>query len=51
MMRLGQSVKVFGYVLLFAGRHNTRELDTIDQMAFLAEGMVGKKLPYKELVS
>ena len=39
------------YVMEFAGRHNVRELDTIDQMIFLAKGMVGKKLPYKELVS
>ncbi len=39
------------YVTEFAGRHNIRELDTIDQMAFLAKGMVGKRLPYKELVS
>ena len=37
------------YVTEFAGRHNTRELDTIDQMAFLAKGMVGKKLSYREL--
>ena len=34
-----------------AGRHNVRELDTIDQMAFLAKGMVGKSLPYKVLVN
>jgi transposase-like protein len=39
------------YVTEFSGRHNTREMDTIDQMAFLAKGMVGKNLPYKELVS
>ena len=39
------------YVTEFAGRHNSREMDTIDQMAFLAKGMVGKKLPYKKLVS
>ena len=39
------------YVTEFSGRHNVRELDTIDQMASLAKGMVGKKLPYKELVS
>lgn len=39
------------YVTEFAGRHNVREFDTIDQMAFLAKGMVGKKLPYKELSS
>ena len=39
------------YVTEFAGRHNVREFDTIDQMAFLAKGMVGKKLPYKKLIS
>ena len=39
------------YVTEFSGRHNVRELDTIDQVAFLAKGIVGKKLPYKELVS
>lgn len=39
------------YVTEFAGRHNVREFDTIDQMAFLAKGMVGKKLPYKKLVN
>ena len=39
------------YVTEFAGRHNVREMDTIDQMALLAKGMVGKKLPYKKLVS
>lgn len=39
------------YVTEFAGRHNVREMDTIDQMEFLAKGMVGKKLPYKVLVS
>ena len=37
------------YVDEFAGRHNVRELDTIDQMAFLAKEMVGKRLSYKEL--
>lgn len=39
------------YVTEFAGRHNVREMDTIDQMEFLAKGMVGKSLPYKKLVS
>ena len=28
-----------------------RELDTIDQMKSVARGFIGKKLPYKELVS
>ena len=39
------------YVTEFAGRHNVREFDTIDQMAFLAKGMAGKRLRYRELVS
>ena len=39
------------YVTEFAGRHNVRGFDTIDQMTFLAKGMIGKKLPYKKLVN
>ena len=39
------------YVTEFAGRHNVRELDTIEQMKAVAKGMVGKKLLYKELIS
>ena len=39
------------YCIEFSGRHNVRELDTIDQMTFLAKGMVGKRLKYKELTS
>lgn len=38
------------YVNEFAGRHNIRSLDTIDQMRFLALGMVGKQLRYKDLI-
>lgn len=39
------------YVTEFTGRHNVREFDTIEQMAFLAKGMVGKHLPYKTLTA
>lgn len=39
------------YVTEFAGRHNVREMDTIDQMAFVAKGIVGKRLKYEELIS
>lgn len=39
------------YITEFAGRHNLRPLDTIDQMKRLAEGMRGKHLPYNDLVS
>ena len=39
------------YVREFAGRNNTRDLDTIDQMTMLARGMVGKRLRYQDLVA
>lgn len=39
------------YINEFAGRHNIRPLDTIDQMKALARGMRGKRLPYKTLVA
>ena len=38
------------YVDEFAGRHNQRESDTIDQMAAMVQGMDGKRLRYKDLV-
>lgn len=34
----------------FAGRHNLRPLDTIDQMAVLAQGALGKRLGYMDLI-
>ena len=34
----------------FAGRHNIRLMDTIDQMKFIVRGMLGKLLPYKDLI-
>ena len=39
------------YVTEFAGRHNLRNADTLDQMAALVRGMVGKRLRYRELVA
>ncbi len=39
------------YVNEFAGRHNIREQDTVDQMAFIARNLVGQRLWYQELVS
>ena len=39
------------YVQEFAGRHNARDLDTIDQIAEVASGMQGKRLKYKALVA
>ena len=39
------------YVNEFAGRHNMRELDTIDQMREVVLGMVGKRLLYRNLTA
>ena len=38
------------YVSEFAGRHNARPMDTIDQMAGMAAGAAGKRLRYAELI-
>ena len=37
------------YVTEFAGRHNIRDADTVDQMITVATGMVGHRLRYKDL--
>ena len=39
------------YVNEFAGRHNTRPADTLDQMAATVSGMVGKRLRYADLIA
>lgn len=39
------------YVNEFAGRHNVRNLDTIQQMAAIALTMVGRRLKYSDLTS
>ena len=39
------------YVGEFAGRHNVREADTVDQMGELAKGMEGKWLRYVDLIA
>ncbi|MDE2736998.1 MAG: IS1595 family transposase [Gemmatimonadota bacterium] len=39
------------YVSEFAGRHNVRDKDTIDQMRDLVAGMTGKRLMYTQLVA
>ena len=38
------------YVKEFAGRHNARQADTIDQMVGIAKRMVGKRLKYEDLI-
>ncbi|MYI67891.1 MAG: IS1595 family transposase [Boseongicola sp. SB0673_bin_14] len=37
------------YVTEFAGRHNVRSWDTIEQMRWIASSMVGRSLSYEEL--
>ena len=39
------------YVTEFTGRHNVRELDTMDQMGELLAGMRGRRLTYPALIS
>ena len=39
------------YVQEFAGRHNVREQDTIEQMAAVTDGMEGKRLTYEQLIA
>ena len=45
------SVKHLGrYSTEFAGRHNDRPLDTSEQMRAMAQGMVGRRLRYEDLI-
>ena len=39
------------YVTEFAGWHNIRDLDAVDQMAFLAQVVIGKRFPCRELTA
>ena len=39
------------YIGEFVGRHNSRPLDTIDQMAGMVRGMEGKRLRYRDLIA
>ena len=39
------------YVDEFAGRHNIRELDTVDQMARITKDMTQKRLRYQDLIA
>ena len=39
------------YVNEFAGRHNVRSADTIDQMQNVFASAVGKRIMYRELIA
>ena len=38
------------YALQFAGRHNVRDMDTVDQMQHVMAGLVGRRLMYNDLI-
>ena len=39
------------YVNEFAGRHNVRSLDTLDQISAIVRGLEGKRLRYQDLIT
>ncbi len=39
------------YVQEFAGRHNVREADTLEQMEAVVAGLVGRRLLYRDLIA
>ena len=39
------------HVSQFAGRHNVRDMDTLEQMQHVLAGMVGRRMLYRDLVS
>ena len=39
------------YVNEFSGRHNIRDMATLDQMAHVVAGMVGRRLLYRDLTA
>ena len=39
------------YINEFSGRHNVRSRDTLDQMAGIARGFIGKRLRYADLTN
>ena len=40
-----------GYIAEFAGRHNDRSRDTVDQMRAIVRGMAGRRLRYADLIA
>ena len=39
------------YVREFAGRHNVRDADTIEQMASVVAGTIGRRLMYRDPIA
>jgi len=39
------------YARGFAGKHNCRKMDTLARMAYVARGMVGRRLTYRQLIA
>ena len=42
---------VHRYLAEFVGRHNIRDLDTVDQMGSVVRGMEGRRLRYRDLTA
>ena len=43
--------RLYRYVNEFAGRHNIREHDTLNQIRAIVHGMAGKRRTYKQLIT
>jgi len=39
------------YVKEFAGKHNIRDMDTLDQMRYVVAGLIGRRLMYRQLIA
>ena len=39
------------YVQQFAGKHNVRELNTAEQMCYVAAGLIGRRLMRRDLIA
>ena len=39
------------YVQEFAGKHNIRDADTLEQMTIVAAGLIGRRLMYRQLIA
>ena len=39
------------YINEFSGRHGARELDTLEQIGYVAKAMTGKRLSYRNLIA
>ena len=43
--------RLFRYVIEFQSRHNSRAMDTVEQMSDVVKEGTGKRLKYEDLIS